>query len=335
MNTYIKDIEQDIDISVIITAYNIEKYVGRAIKSAAFQAGVNVEVIVIDDGSTDKTLDIISNIAQIYPRIKCIRQENKGNWGAKISGIKYCNGRYISWLDGDDYLENDIYFKLINDFIRDEIDVLEFGYRSIDAEGREVGNKLLKQEVLNNHDAIKALFNRRNTSVSVCNKLYKAELFKNVQFTEKIKSHEEDLLMNIKLMLNANIISRCPIVGYNYFMRDNSTTHQDFEDKYNECICTWQYIYKLIKNRMPEMMALAGVNYCSRMALTYCIEKKHKQSNAICKKMLLSFNKVYNDNLLDDYKYVDESYQRKYLVRLFRFSPTLCYHAFWLIRNWR
>ena len=85
-------------VSIIICVYNGEKYIESCLKSVLAQTYPNIEAIVVDDGSTDRTSSIVKN----FPGIKYIYQENKGVAEARNTGLKYCNGDYIAWLDADD-----------------------------------------------------------------------------------------------------------------------------------------------------------------------------------------------------------------------------------------
>ncbi|MEG1942086.1 MAG: glycosyltransferase family 2 protein [Cetobacterium sp.] len=99
----------EIKVSVIVPAYNVEKYIGRCLESLINQTLKEIEIIVINDGSTDSTGDIIDSYTKKDCRIKYIQQENKGSSEARNSGIKESNGKYIGYLDSDDYVEKNYY----------------------------------------------------------------------------------------------------------------------------------------------------------------------------------------------------------------------------------
>lgn len=99
----------EIKVSVIVPAYNVEKYIGKCLESLINQTLKDIEIIVINDGSTDSTGDIIENYAKKDSRIKYIKQENTGSSEARNRGIKESKGKYIGYLDSDDYVEKKYY----------------------------------------------------------------------------------------------------------------------------------------------------------------------------------------------------------------------------------
>ena len=99
----------EIKVSIIVPAYNVEKYIGKCLESLINQTLKEIEIIVINDGSTDSTGDIIENYAKKDSRIKYIKQENTGSSEARNRGIKESKGKYIGYLDSDDYVEKKYY----------------------------------------------------------------------------------------------------------------------------------------------------------------------------------------------------------------------------------
>ena len=93
------------EVSVIIIAYNIEQYIEKCIKSVINQTFKEIEILIVNDGSTDKTLSIINEWALKDKRIKIINQVNKGAIEARKAGLDKCNGKYVLFVDGDDWLE--------------------------------------------------------------------------------------------------------------------------------------------------------------------------------------------------------------------------------------
>lgn len=100
-------------ISVILPCYNVSPYVARAIESLLNQIYTNIEIIAVDDGSTDETLTILNNIQKAHPRIKVFSQDNQGYGTAVNKGIKNATGDYIAILEPDDSVDNDYYGPLI------------------------------------------------------------------------------------------------------------------------------------------------------------------------------------------------------------------------------
>ena len=140
-------------ISVIIPAYNSEKYIGKSIESVQTQLFQNWELIVVDDGSKDNTFNVAESYANRDNRIRVIHQENAGPGIARNTGIAAANGDYIVFIDSDDYVEKD-YFQLLSE--HDE-DVVFINVRDVDEEGRI----LRKKYMTNNRQLSKDIILRR------------------------------------------------------------------------------------------------------------------------------------------------------------------------------
>ncbi len=113
-----------VKVSVIIPAYNIQEYIERSISSCMMQTFKDIEIIVINDGSTDNTLDIINKLKQKDSRIIVIDKENQGSMEARKSGLKIAKGDYILFVDGDDYITLDAIEVLYNKAINKDYDIV-------------------------------------------------------------------------------------------------------------------------------------------------------------------------------------------------------------------
>lgn len=125
-------------ISVVIPCYNLERYIEKTIKSIVNQSYKEWEIIIVDDGSTDKSYNVCSNYVKMYPnKVKLISQENQGVSVARNTGLIESKGEYICFLDGDDFLELDCFRRVIDKFeANSDLDICAYGYQDID----ELGN---------------------------------------------------------------------------------------------------------------------------------------------------------------------------------------------------
>lgn len=119
-------------ISVIVPVYKVEKYLRRSIESVLNQTYTDLEIVLVDDGSPDQCGMICDEYAQKDSRIRVIHKENGGLSSARNAGIKIAKGEYITFLDSDDYIENDAYETLINVAANTDADVIEGGIKYID-----------------------------------------------------------------------------------------------------------------------------------------------------------------------------------------------------------
>lgn len=119
-------------ISVVVPVYNTEKYLNRCLDSLVNQTYKDIEIICVNDGSKDNSLNVLKEYASKYKRIKIIDQENQGVSVARNAGIDVAKGKYISFVDSDDYVDLDMYENIVNSLKYEEYNILAFGYDAID-----------------------------------------------------------------------------------------------------------------------------------------------------------------------------------------------------------
>ena len=193
-------------ISVIIPVYNVEKYLHRCINSVLYQSYNNIEIIVVDDGSTDNSYLILESLCQRYGNIKIIHQSNQGVTSARLAGIRIAMGDWIGFIDGDDEIDCDMYERLINNASQHEADISHCGYLVINKHKKirkfyGTGNSIL----LDNKAGLCELLRGSLFEPSLNNKLYKKSLFDSILtgiINPNIRNYE-DLLMNYYLFKRA------------------------------------------------------------------------------------------------------------------------------------
>lgn len=218
-------------ISTIIPVYNASKFLDKCINSllqAQIEEVAN-EIILVDDGSTDNSLQICEMYANSHKNIKVYSQENQGPSVARNLGIEKAIGEYITFVDSDDYVEED-YFLVINKYLFTGAnqDIIIFGFNKITQKTSE--KNFFPNEILNRQDILKKL---QNTSDSMplfwypVTKIYKASLIKDLNFNSNINIGE-DTIFNIEAMAmseNILIINECL---YNYVFNKDSLTSIKF-----------------------------------------------------------------------------------------------------------
>ncbi|MBQ7240902.1 MAG: glycosyltransferase family 2 protein [Bacilli bacterium] len=206
-------------ISIIIPCYNSEKYLARCLDSVIKQNYKNIEIIIVNDGSSDSSLDIIKSYKD--SRIIIVDKKNEGSWQARIDGIKKSTGKYISFVDSDDVVSKSFIKNLYSSIIKNVSDISICGFDRISLNN----DKVLSKEMISFIDSIK-LFDDINQvpliNTSNWNKLYKRELFNDV-FDYKVSSRTcEDLILNMFAYFNTCKISFVSNVLYHYYVNDNS-----------------------------------------------------------------------------------------------------------------
>lgn len=215
-------------ISVIIPVYNVEEYVERCILSIINQTYKELEIILVNDGSTDNSLSICSYYASKDPRIKIINKSNGGLSSARNAGLNVCTGDFISFIDSDDWLAIETYEKLINTYSKEKPDIIIFGrYNHYKKTNEKIkGYCPKKYEIINSEETLRRSFLYDCMDFSSCDKLYKSNLWFSFRFPEGKVS--EDVGVLYKVIDNAKSILLVPEPFYNYYHRNNSITSSGF-----------------------------------------------------------------------------------------------------------
>ena len=229
-------------VSIIIPVYNVEDYLYDCLDSAVNQTYKNIEIILIDDGSTDKSSEICKQYKMKYQTIKYIYQENQGLSSARNTGINACTGEYIFCLDSDDFIARNLIEIMVNE-IRDTIDIVSVGFQSI-SEGRKYrDDKVIKAKF---HTTTSKDFYLQTISNHACGKLYKASLFYGVRFP--VGQNYEDVATTHKLYNKSNKISYADEGLYYYRVRKGAITQTLTEKNITDYIKS----YKSVKSFYPD-----------------------------------------------------------------------------------
>lgn len=217
-------------ISVVVPVYNVEKYVAKCLKSIIGQSYKNLEILVVDDGSTDGSGKVCDEFAKSDLRVRVIHQKNRGLSAARNVGIERARGEFLCFVDSDDYMKEDFVKKLYEAVLRWGADVAVCGYE--EKNGSSGVDVLPKEEVLSGEEAtIRLLVQQENIDVIAWNKIYRRELFikSGVRFPEGMKY--EDSLTTYKLLSLSQRVAYIPEALYVYLRRDDSITKSNKKEE--------------------------------------------------------------------------------------------------------
>lgn len=253
----------DIKISVIIPAYNVAQWLGRCVDSVLAQTHRNLEVLLIDDGSTDETPEIVDSYAAIDPRIVAVHQKNAGLVAVRERGIQLAAGAYVGFVDGDDVVEPDFYQRLLNNAVQFDADISHCGLKYCFYDGREkfhYGTGQLR--VLEHDEGIRELLLGRTIEPSLCNKLYRRELLADSCLDTSVVNNE-DLLRNFTLFSRARRSVFEDFCGYHYWRRSESMSNNTLQAKqYRDILRARECIF----HHADESVQTAAL-HCYLMAL--------------------------------------------------------------------
>ncbi|WP_194191077.1 glycosyltransferase [Clostridium chrysemydis] len=212
-------------VSIIVPIYNGEKYIGRCIDSIIGQSIEDIEIILIDDGSSDNTKDIISKYAKLDNRIKVVYKENTGPSNSRNIGINMSRGEYIGFVDADDFIDKNMYLRLYNRAKKSDSDITICNYKEVFLEedrefkiDHKLGNDIIfdKEEIEKN--IISTFSNNENRGFySLCNKIYKRDfILKNNLKIDESREHGEDWIFNMIAFTKAEKCSAISDCLYNY-----------------------------------------------------------------------------------------------------------------------
>lgn len=279
-------------ISVIIPAYNAGAYLHDCVESIRTQSYGNLEIIIVDDGSTDDTPNVIDSLKNSDSRIKAVSLENGGVSNARNRGIDAAEGRYITFADADDSIEPGMYELLAGAIEKYHADIAHCGYNRVENGTVKPVNGTGKIYVQNKTDALACLLSGRLFVGSLCNKLYRAELFGGVRLDTQLKINE-DVLANYELFLKAEQTVFIDEAKYNYISRKetSSCAHTNRVKKAEDCAAAAKKMLAL-SGFDPQLRQLALKRYANmllQVLKTYVLtkekdKKKQKELQRLIKK---------------------------------------------------
>lgn len=224
---------KDIKISIIVPVYNVKAYLERCFESILKQTYTNIEVVAVDDGSTDGSSEILDEYAKKDVRIVPIHKENGGVTSARLTGVRMSTGEYIGFVDGDDEIELDMYEKLLKNALAYKADISHCGYRMIfnNREDLYYGTgRLVKQ---NKQAGLKDLLDGSFIEPGLWNKLFRKTLFHSLLHDRVMDlsiKNNEDLLMNYYLFREAECSIFEDVCLYHYIVHSDSAANKSLND---------------------------------------------------------------------------------------------------------
>ena len=264
-------------ISVIVPAFNVESEIANTLNSILKQTYSEIEIIVIDDGSTDKTGRIIDTYASRYKQIIAVHTQNQGVTAARLIGIKRAAGEWIGFIDADDEIESDMYELLLKNAELYNADISHCGYQMVFPDGRisyfHNTGCLVQQDKI---AGLKDLLDGSLIEPSLCNKLFRKTLFCGLlhnQIDKSIKINE-DLLMNYILFSEANTAIFQDVCKYHYLVRNTSASRKSLNQyKIFDPIRVKQIILDMNINNMAEVTMKAYIKTCINVYNTLVLDK--------------------------------------------------------------
>lgn len=210
-------------ISIVIPAYNIQSYLGPTLDSILAQTYENLEIIVVNDGSKDATGDVADAYAAKDSRIRVIHKENGGVTSARLRGVAEATGNYIGFVDGDDFIEPQMYARLMENLQTHGADISHCGYQMVFPSRVDHYYNTGKLVIQRGNQGCTDLLDGSFVEPALCNKLYRSDLFSGLsEWMDKSIRINEDLLMNFYLFRQAPKAIFEDVCPYHYVLRKGS-----------------------------------------------------------------------------------------------------------------
>ncbi len=275
-------------ISVIIPVYNTEKYLGACLDSLLAQTHESLEIILVDDGSSDSSPQICDAYAEKDARVKVIHKENAGVSSARNTAIEAATGDYIGFVDSDDIVAPHTFETLLSSLVKSDSDVSVCRLaRFFDGQEEEklssaspFSGEIL---VMSSLEALSDLLRGTHFYGSLCDKLFKAELVKGAKLREDIFI-AEDFLFTIGALLKATRICFSDVTLYFYRTRETSATHSSYSEKqissYDALLSAEELfrtygIYDVLKNEIDASAVICHVKIMRGLYENRSLRKKY------------------------------------------------------------
>lgn len=252
-------------ISVIVPAYNTGKWLTRCLDSLINQTYDNLEVIAVNDGSTDDTKAILDDYAREHPKVKVIHKENGGVTSARLRGVAEGSGDWIGFMDGDDQVEPDMYARLLANAQSAGAEISHCGHQVRFPDGRiEYVHNTGARKVQDHLTGLKDLLDGAVVESSLCTKLFRKELFEGLSdWMDPAIKNNEDLFMNYYLFAQANTSVYEDFCPYHYILRTGSASYNQFhEHSLFDPIRVRQKILERCEPEMEEEARVALLRNC-------------------------------------------------------------------------
>ena len=242
-------------ISIIVPVYNVEAYLERCVESILKQTYTNLEILLVNDGSTDKSGELCDKLALRDHRIRVIHKENGGLSDARNRGIDEASSNLIGFIDSDDYIDEDMYETLYRQMVASKADLSMCGHYDVYHQIPEKQVAEIKTWELMPEEAIKMVMEAKILSVTAVNKLYKKALFEQLRF--RIGKIAEDAFIMVDLIHQCSKVVATNEKKYYYVHRENSITTQKFSLKFLNVIEAYEQNAKMISENYPDLYDVA------------------------------------------------------------------------------
>lgn len=252
-------------ISIIVPIYNTKEYLIRCVKSLQNQTYHHLEIILVDDGSTDGSGEICDKLASEDERIQVIHKENGGSSSARNLGIAQAGGEYIGFVDSDDYVDADMYEKLYYALEHFQVNAAQIGRDEIAPDGKVLPDICIppeEPECIPPEKFMEELLMHRG-DCSFCTKLIRKKIYEEWQGEEyfPLGVLNEDFFLLVKMLDKIGTIVSLPNHAYHVFYRVGSNSRKETKDTFSrvfaDCVDNADMVQKIVEMQYPKLSEVA------------------------------------------------------------------------------
>ena len=284
--------KNNIKISVIVPCYNIKSYLPRCIESILAQTYKNLEIILISDGSTDGTDEVIREYVKKDSRIIPVFKQNSGVSDTRNRGLDIATGDYIGFVDGDDYIEPEMYETLLKNAIENNADISHCGYQMVFPSRVDYYYNTGKKVIQDNKKGIRDIIVGDYVEPGIWNKLYRLDILKELRMPPNIKINE-DVIFNFYAFVNSKKSVYEDLPFYHYILRKGSAaTSKINQNKLFDPVRVRKEIFEYsLKNLDNEIQSVAYSSYLNSIINLYRVVsnsklKEYKEDSFILKRQI-------------------------------------------------
>ena len=266
-----------LDLAVVVTVYNLEKYINDCLESLSNQTLKNMEVIIVDDGSTDLSGEICDQFAKKDPRIKVFHKKNKGRIAARFFGVEHSGAKYIAFVDGDDWVAPDMFEQLLINAMETNADLVVSGYKEVRENICIEKHAAILPGVYKNQEELEYV--KKNwfcydgkdelgVFASIWAKVYRRE-----QISEAFKLIPDQLYRGEDLLLNGIYLSKCGIISivnqalYFYRQSSDSTINRKCPELFSQIGCIQDILFDIYKDEREILETINARNFLNFVRL--------------------------------------------------------------------
>lgn len=257
-----------VEISIIVPVYNVKEYLKKCVDSLIAQTFKDIEIILVDDGSTDGSSEICDELLKEDERIRVIHKENGGLSDARNTGIDAARGKYIGFIDSDDYVDEHMYEILYRNLKKENADISMCGMYHCYANKTTVKAKEGYQ-VMDGEEAIRMCLDSRKIGATAVNRLYSVELAKKVRFPYGKRSEDVFILVELFSRVEKVVLDLTPL--YYYVHREGTISTSAYQKGDLNVIEGYEKNKKLIEEKYPSL--LEQVEFRCYWARFYVLDK--------------------------------------------------------------